>query len=105
LVGDTQQGVFIAKSFATGDVTVTNGRIAGGLVGAHLNGTITDSYARGDVDAENTVGGLVGSNVGETVSINTSYATGTVNADGSLVGGLARVNRGEISSFRRDFSH
>jgi hypothetical protein len=98
LVGDTQQGVFIAKSFATGDVTVTNGRIAGGLVGAHLNGTITDSYARGDVDADNTVGGLVGSNVGETASINSSYATGTVNADGSLVGGLAGVNRGETSN-------
>jgi mucin-19 len=48
---------------------------AGGLVGAHISGTISDSYASGNVTGRGFIGGLVGANES---AINTSYATGNV---------------------------
>jgi len=83
LVGFGDLGTII-NSFATGDVTVTgtigNGG-AGGLVG--WGGTITDSYATGNVIGTSFVGGLVGR--GGTIT--NSYATGNVTGT-SFVGGL-----------------
>jgi hypothetical protein len=49
----------IARSYAAGNVSGVL-RHLGGLVGYQLNGSITDSYALGDVSANEISGGLVG---------------------------------------------
>ena len=58
-----------------------NGDDVGGLVGSMRSGTLTASYATGDVNVGNGyddhVGGLVGSMWSGTLTA--SYATGTVN--------------------------
>ncbi|MBF6650588.1 filamentous hemagglutinin N-terminal domain-containing protein, partial [Methylobacter sp. BlB1] len=91
-------------SFATGDVVLTDNYggfgYAGGLIG-RLNtkaGTITNSYATGDVYAPNSnaIGGLIGSATsrgrdGYMLTISGSYATGNVTGYrtvGGLVGSL-----------------
>ena len=106
----------IAASHASGDVTANNAGLVpsvstftpqtqiGGLVASNIHytpagrlGTITDSYATGDVTATggvtwHTVGGLAGSSGGPLTG---SYATGDVTATGGVnvaVGGLAGVN-------------
>ena len=86
----------ISDSYATGNVS---GRVAGGLVG--VNGApISASYATGEVTGSRA-GGLVGSNRGP---ISASYATGNVSAAdqdprvGGSAGGLVGSNSGPISS-------
>ncbi|SEM62677.1 The GLUG motif-containing protein [Paenibacillus sp. OV219] len=84
-------GDSISDSHATGNVTST-GAYLGGLVG--FNGRpISGSYATGNVSGtsqsspSNNVGGLVGYNIGGTIS--TSYAIGAVSGNqnaGGLVG-------------------
>lgn len=72
----------IVRSYATGDVR--NGNTAGGLVGSNL-GTISKTYATGTVDANIYVGGLVGTNDG---TLEESYSIGNVSGNGENVGGL-----------------
>ncbi|GBU25011.1 hypothetical protein R83H12_01650 [Fibrobacteria bacterium R8-3-H12] len=91
LVGN---GSTVSNSYVTGNVT---GSHAGGLAGSAS--TISDSYATGNVLGADTVGGLVGYNLG---TINNSYATGNVTGT-SNVGGLVGINgnfnsRGTISN-------
>ena len=74
----------------------------GGLVGRNYDGTISYSYATGDVTStKNCTGGLVGSNGGlpllDDPIIQYCYATGYVNGDGS-VGGLAGENLNLITN-------
>ncbi len=80
----------ITNSYALGFVKGDNG--VGGFVGNNLQGTITNSYARGNVDGANRyVGGFVGWSARGAI-IN-SYAQGNVRGkDG--VGGLVGVNLG-----------
>jgi filamentous hemagglutinin family protein len=77
----------ITNSYATGNVTAAGGE-AGGLVGFNIyHGTVTNSYATGSVVGNNYVGGLVGYNQS---SVSNSYATGAVTGavgGGGLVGG------------------
>lgn len=85
----------ISGSHASGTVTVV-GLSAGGLVGNNggNNGSITNSYATGDVNGGPVsagVGGLVGSNSG---TISSSHASG--NVSGSISGGLVGGNGGTI---------
>ena len=66
----------------------------GGLVGKH-SGTISDSYATGNVTgSDDDVGGLVGENSGQ---VSDSYATGGVTGSGNSVGGLVGRSTGPIS--------
>ena len=80
------------------DVDIT-GNIAGGLVGTN-GGTVTSSYATGDISVGYVLGGefaggLVGDNGGE---ITSSYASSDVSG-GYFTGGLVgRNNGGEIAS-------
>jgi filamentous hemagglutinin family protein len=94
LVGENGDGGVITGSYATGDVV--GGTDQGGLVGIN-SGSISDSYATGNVGVEGDYrfasGGLVGNNGGE---ISNSYATGDV-LGGSASGGLAGTNSGTIS--------
>ncbi len=87
----------ISNSYATGNVTGTNGDV-GGLVGYNQNGnagtnsgtaSISNSYATGNVTGNNIVGGLVGSN--QNGSISNSYATGSVTGSNDNVGGLVGI--------------
>ena len=92
----------IRNSYATGTVIVTGGIDIniGGLVGLNFtDGTITNSYATGNVTATNTdvgspvVGGLVGKNYN---IVNSCYATGrvvgTTELGNPLLGGLVGDN-------------
>jgi filamentous hemagglutinin family protein len=110
LVGENIRGE-ISNSYATGAVTLgTNTGSAskprniiaagfdayyiGGLVGNDVDGgSISGSYATGNVTsigANSDVGGLVGSLAG---TINDSYATGAVNGGGAYyVGGLVGIS-------------
>lgn len=79
-------GLTIDKSFAAGNVHVTNGSSAvGGFIGNTNNGvTINQSFATGDVVAEGSSGpfgiaGFIGMNNGPAI-INDSYARGDVYA-------------------------
>ncbi|MCD1653404.1 LamG domain-containing protein [Treponema zuelzerae] len=76
----------ISECYSTATVTSTS-TIAGGLVGSNW-GIVENSYARSNVSAQNTAGGLVASQA-STGSIANCYASGTVTAStnsGGLVG-------------------
>ena len=82
------------------NVNVIGNNGIGSLVGNN-SGTITDSYATGDVEGDSRVGGLVGEseNLGTTASIINSYATVDVESKGELGvgGGLVGDNGGTIT--------
>jgi filamentous hemagglutinin family protein len=95
----------ITNSYATGNVTSMNnttytmgGQQLGGLVGNCASGTISNSYASGNVNGGAILGGLIGYLQGQsglTATIKNSYATGNVTAVNtydvtaeSAVGGL-----------------
>ena len=83
----------ITASYATGDVRSNGGGISGGLVGLHSGGTITASYATGDVRSNG--GGDSGGLAGWQAYATTtaSYATGSVYARQGNAGSLVGVNR------------
>jgi hypothetical protein len=92
-------GGTISNSYATGNITTSND-CGGGLVGKNDGGTIRNSYATGNVTAmENgAIGGLVGGN-NNSGTISNSYATGNVTAaNKGLVGGLVGSNSGTVSN-------
>ena len=95
LIGLTWGGVAgdeftVGNCSATGDVT-SLGSNNGGLIGAvHNAGSITDSYATGDVSGVDTNGGLIGDT--ETLCIiSRCYATGDVTSSTHSAGGLVGV--------------
>ena len=95
----------ITAAYATGtvstDATSLENKVAGGLVGLNLLGTVQASFAKVAVTVQNgdsVAGGLVGQNfLGD---IKASYASGTVagNAINSLAGGLVGINQGTITA-------
>ena len=99
----------VSGSYATGDVSVSlyNGSVnAGGLVG-NLNGTASDSYARGSVTGVTTseikIGGLVayaqsGASVQNCYAAY-NYLTTNITSNGSTayVGGLVAHNLGTVT--------
>jgi len=78
------------------DVDITGEFSTGGLVGYKYYGTITNSYATGNVSGGWCVGGLVG--YSDHGTITNCYSTGSVTATGHDVGGLVGVNRGNITN-------
>ncbi|QNM88074.1 GLUG motif-containing protein [Aliarcobacter cryaerophilus] len=111
------------KNIGLKDVNITGSIYVGGLVGYMFNGTISNSYATGNVNGNSEVGGLVGYNhgtisnsyvrgtvsgithVGTLVGYNdrtilNSYASGTVSGSigSSYAGGLVGYNHGTISN-------
>ncbi len=94
LVGFSEYGSEVANSYATGDVD--GGQKVGGLIG-HNEGKLTNVYAMGKVTGtESYVGGLVGDNL-RSASINNAYAIGNVRGKSQL-GGLIGSNNGEINN-------
>jgi len=95
LVGVDGSSCITENSYSLGNVN--GGGYVGGLIGRN-RGTISDSYATGNVSADGTrAGGLVGWNTG---TIKKSYSTGTVRipADKMQAGGLAGSNDGTIKN-------
>lgn len=89
-------GGTLSNSYA--NVTVASGNSSsGGLVGTN-SGSISNSYAEGEVNGAGLVGGLVGTN-NAGASITQSYASGNVigSFGGSRAGGLVGLNSGTIS--------
>ena len=75
----------ISNSYTTGSVTGT-GSYVGGLVGSASRGTkISNSYSTASVTGAGGLGGLVGEADG---TIENSYAAGSVEGTGNLIGGL-----------------
>ncbi|UKS24997.1 S-layer homology domain-containing protein [Paenibacillus sp. HWE-109] len=102
---DNSQGGNILNSYATGHVNGGNSSFqVGGLIGFSTSGTISYSYATGNVnlsgsDLSTQVGGLVGDNNGGTISH--SFATGEVGGRyevGGLVGTNYNYESGEVKS-------
>ena len=94
---DREPGRARANAFATGDVTGAAGTSGfttlGGLAGVNL-GSVSNSFASGDVGSPNVAnlqaGGLIGNNSGTILS---STALGNVQTgDTSIAGGLVAVN-------------
>lgn len=84
LVGFLGSGASVSNSYATGALMTPDEDRVGGLVG-DSEGTITNSYATGDIQGADDVGGLVGEANGD---ITGSYATGDVTSTGDNSGGL-----------------
>ncbi|MFO7791581.1 MAG: GLUG motif-containing protein, partial [Candidatus Saliniplasma sp.] len=87
----------VKQTYATVNVEGEDQYI-GGLIGTNSDGntdysSVIDSYATGDVDGYQHVGGLNGGNYGSGSSISNSYATGYVTGS-SNVGGLVGWNYG-----------
>ena len=102
IVGKDRVGGLVGGNDGTIKTSYAKGKVegegaVGGLVGSNVGkGTIKTSYATGKVEGEREVGGLVGSNVGKG-TIKTSYATGKVEGEGN-VGGLVGWNGGTIQT-------
>ena len=80
--------------------SVGGANTVGGLVGINL-GTITQAYATGAVGGSQFVGGLVGVHIGGTIT--QAYATGAVSGS-QFVGGLVGDNEGTITASAFDTS-
>ena len=91
LVGWTANGSLIDRSYSEAIVYGSRDNV-GGLVGEN-RGSVSNSYASGNVDGDDNVGALVGNNYG---TIRNSYAIGAAAGDIG-VGGLVGDNRGNIS--------
>jgi hypothetical protein len=74
------------------NVTVTNSRQAGGLVGG-TSGTVSNSYSSGSVTGDNFVGGLVGWIGWNGATVSNSYSSSSVTGNWG-VGGLVGWNYG-----------
>ena len=96
IAGILQNGSLLQQSYSNARVSGTN-RVTGGLVGFNVGGTISDSYATGTVTAERTDSdGFSGGLVGRNEgAILTSYAVGAVS--GTTRGGLAGSSSGLIT--------
>lgn len=76
----------VSTSYATGNVTGTGSGGVGGLIG-QATADVTNTYARGNATGSQYIGGLIGVEMGGTLS--TSYATGLVTGTsdkGGLIG-------------------
>ena len=99
LVGLNNISATVSYSYATGNVINTGANYVGGLIGAN-NGTISNSYAKGNVSGAEDVGGLAGYNSyisGFNGVVSDSYATGNVSGTQN-VGGLAGSNTWIVSN-------
>ncbi|MHC4891038.1 MAG: fibronectin type III domain-containing protein, partial [Planctomycetota bacterium] len=89
LVGYNDYAGLISDCYST---AAASGTFAGGLVGWNY-GTLTDSYAEGDIEGFYYVGGLVGINYG---TVTDSYAEGDIEGF-YYIGGLVGLNFGSVS--------
>lgn len=75
----------VNKSFSYSNISAPEARYVGGLIGNNVGGTLTNSYSTSSVTGNSTVGGIVGYNNNGTVT--TCYTAGKVTA--SSASGIA----------------
>ena len=94
LFGEVRESHII--NFGLLNIDIRGGRATGGLVGSNFRGSITNSYATGDIEGDNQyIGGLVGLNrIGSIIT--NSYANVAVTAIALDVGGLVGRNAESI---------
>lgn len=96
LIGRIENGT-VSSTFATGNIYSQEASSIGGLIGyVAEGGTIRNSYAHTNAVAFTVVGGFVGTNAG---TILNSYSKGSVTESGGMdiVGGLVGSNVGTIT--------
>lgn len=96
LLGKISANVLVTRTFATGNVQGQN--MVGGLIGFQESGLLTESFAFGNVRGITRVGGLVGAKQGE---LRDTYSLGEVMVEdgGSRAGGLVGSNGyGELTN-------
>jgi hypothetical protein len=99
LVGDNEGGT-ITNSYATGNVLGFFESV-GGLAGQASYGDILNSYATGSVEGlYDSIGGLIG--YVYTSNISSSFATGSVEGDDALGGLLGKVGSTSTGSYISD---
>lgn len=79
----------VTNSYATGNVSGNNQ--VGGLIGRNYNVPVTNSYATGNVSGNKYVGGLIGRTSHNNGSINSSYSLSNVDGNdktGDFIGGM-----------------
>lgn len=101
LVGLNGSGSVIHQSYSS-VATSSNNNQLGGLAGSNT-GTITESYATGDVTGTGVnlnyrAGGLVGQLVGSSSSISNSYSTGNVTSLSNFAGLVGDMQGGTITN-------
>lgn len=102
LIGEMQAYIEFDRCSSTGDVTIAGGGYAGGIAGGSTGGArrISNCFATGDINASGSlVGGLVGRMYG---TIENSYATGDVTTNSSYAGGL--VGEMRTTTIRNSFA-
>lgn len=95
----------ISNSYSESDVIASNS-IAGGLVARNF-GLISNSYATGNVEGTDIIGGLVGENISDGV-VQDSYSIGSVTGkdvsinleEGNFIGGLIGINEANVENSR-----
>ena len=90
------QGGTLSNSFATGNIL--GGQCSGGLAGA-VYGSVTNCYATGNVTNDNTAAGLIAQSYAD---ISDCYATGDVSGNVTRAGGLVANNFGGSSKYLRN---
>jgi hypothetical protein len=93
LVGELGAGATVSDSYSKSTVSRPQDEVRG-LVG-YSEGTIAGSHAEGDVDGNNTVGGLVGLLSGNNVS--TSWSKGAVSGNTTVGGLIGKAQAAEIT--------
>lgn len=90
------QGGTLSNSFATGNIL--GGQCSGGLAGT-VYGSVTNCYATGNVTNDNIAAGLIAQSYAD---ISDCYATGDVSGNITQAGGLVANNFGGSSKYLRN---
>lgn len=99
IAGDIRTSTTI-KAAAANNVSIKAQSSVGGIVGAAMQSTVSDSHANGEFSAENTVGGIVGSN--NATVVNKCIFDGTVNVSEASWSGLSAA--GIVGALEADWS-
>lgn len=87
LIGISTSTITISKCYSNVSISST-GSYVGGIIGQVKTGTITTSYASGNVTGSTRIGGFIGYALTNTLSISKCYASGEVNSSGNYAGGF-----------------
>lgn len=99
IVGDIRTSTTV-NAAAANNATLKASTVVGGIVGAAMQSTVSNSHANGEFTAENVVGGIIGSN--NATVVDKCIFDGTVNVSKSSWSGLSAA--GIVGSLESDWS-
>ncbi|WP_239618411.1 beta strand repeat-containing protein, partial [Cohnella mopanensis] len=103
LVGWNYQGAIASGNHASGTVSgIGTMKYVGGLAGFNEYGTISDSYASGNVSGKIEVGGLVGYDYGGIIS--NSYSSGNISGSSNSTNAGGLVGRTDYGTISKSYS-